>query len=279
MGATYMIYYYCDGSYKIGGNTAGCGIVRIHEQEESYHFFPTNDEFWFDKCEEYAIFQTLLLVERYEDRQVTIYNDERELVRIMFRTKNEKWKKRLQHIFKKINDLQQTGYKIQIKCNNEKQSAYIQMAHHLSRTYLHEHQNMQEVLQNIKEKEERKIEKKKEMKERKLLQSRIQGTKEQHTVNIDVLEQCETIYFKKVSKRKWGAFAEDDIPIYVNQSIAEVTYAVLEKALHHKQSVQVNREYESMFAGYFRSQTIQPSYEEKINTVQRWIEEKRIHFV
>lgn len=274
-----MIRYYCDGSFKEGEKTVGCGIVRVHEKEESHHFFYTNDNFWFDKHEEYAIYQTLLLIETYGDRQVTMYNDEREMLRILFKTKNTKWKKRLKHIFKKLNDLQQMGYKVQFKYNNEKQSVYMQMAHHLSRTYLNEQQNIQKVLQKLKRKEERRIEKKQEMDKRKILQNNIKETKEQHVIDTKVLKQCVIIYFKKVSKRRWGAFAEGDVLIYVNQSIAEVTYSVLEKALQYKQTVQVNKEYESMFTGYFRSGTIEPTYEERMNIVKRWIDEKRIQFV
>lgn len=286
-----MIQYYCDGSYKHG--VTGCGIVRVDEENTMNGFQYTIDRYWFGKYEGFAVYQTLLMIEKNKDRRVTIWNDCARTVAILNGlVPVEKWEIRAKRTMDKLKKMRRKGYRILIKRKREEESCHIKTAHKYSRMYLTDSDIREKIKKEIKEQNklnkkeptkevnpEKRKRKKKIRKERKVLRNSLIGTEIAESIDTEILKKSRKITFKKISQRKWGAFSEWNEPIFVNKSMAEITYYVLYEALKERQTVQVNEEYEIMFKSYLRSQGIEKEHEEMTHIVKQWMEEKRIQFV
>lgn len=304
-----MIHYFCDGSYKEEEHTVACGIVRMDEERKKKYFCYTIDMCWFEKHEEFAIFQSLLYVEKNKDHQVTIWNDNAEVIRKLSLKKENRTKKDVLYmVCKKVLELQEKGYEIYFQSITEKKSPYIKMAHDISRKYIYDEKTKEAIMTQLEneseehkqerkqmeekrqikleknlEKPKKETEKKKHRKQkvrtRKVLRKSALKEGVENSLNLEKLHSSNSITFKKVSKKRWAAFNEKGEPIFMNKNIAEIMYYVLREALQQKQTVQVHGEYKTMFASYIRSEAIQKEHKEMIHIIQHWMDENRIEFV
>lgn len=137
-----MAEYICDGSYR--NDIVGAGIVKVtNETVNNFHFHTNLKEEKQEKIiahpEIYAIYKTLELVQLYNDKQVIIYNDDKGLINVLEAKaeNNSKKKAWCSILFRKINQLRERDFDIQIKYINQlKEKHYHHLAHRLSRKYL-----------------------------------------------------------------------------------------------------------------------------------------------
>ena len=303
-----MIRYYCDGSFREDLNTVGCGIIRRDKDNAESFFLSTQENMWFQYHEAFAVYQTLLVIEKKQDKNTTIYNDDMQVVFAVryHKTENHTYSKKafknIGIILRKIEELNRKGYSIQIEYKNDKQSRFAQMAHACSRSYLtsekkqKEKERQEKQLQKEIERkisiqkglpcnEMRKREKIKEQKpqltieEREVLRNKSIEAGANEVINTKVLLNSKQIYFEKVSGKKWCVFNEQDTPIYLNRNLAHIIYDVIQETLKHKKEVKIKKSSRKIFGSAVKSRCAQIQYPEIYSLMEQWEEENRIQFV
>lgn len=282
-----MIHYYCDGSYK--KNIVACGIVRTINEKKTNHFRYTMHPYWFNKLEEFAIYQTLLLIEKKEDYDVTIWNDSSSVIKkINERSHDEFWAKRLENINIKLHQLRKKGYRITIAVKHEKESPHIKYAHRISRMYLddtsikrkikEENQKQKETNQNIKK--EINPEKEKMAKEKEIFRNHLYEKSLHKSINTEMLQTSREIYFEKISNKKWCVMNEKNEAIYINENLPHMIYDITKEALQYKQVLHIHQSSKLLFGSAVRKKkTVQKEYPEIFEQVKQWEEDGRIQFV
>jgi len=263
-----MIRYYCDGSYKAEKNMVGCGIVRREKDEIEKFFHSSKESSWFKSQEVFAICQALLLIEIKQEKEVTIYNDDRSMMRALRYRKNENYEipnrlfRKIKSIVNKIQELENKGYVIHFKRKNEKESRFMRIAHNYSRTYL-----------KTNEEEEKSIKKEKltileylalidipfqqDITKTEFVQHAVVEIDETKLINQKALLKSQNISFKRISKKTWCILNENEQPIYTNQDVTKMIYEVIKQALHHKQTVQINKSSKFIFETAIKSKYLQ----------------------
>ena len=281
-----MIRYFCDGSYKKEMKIVACGIVRVSEEETKEFFKCTKKQIWFGRHEEFSLYQTLLMIEKEKEKNVTIYNDSLTIVRSIRHvrkkenTVSKRQKRRIQPISIKLAELKKKGYTIHLKHQKENQSPYMLMAHECSRAYLKT--NEEETKQKKKKakfipvkvtvtKEDRKFRDKEET------EKLLVGKTVVKRMNTDILENSHTLSFRRKTNEKWVAFNERNEPICVRRNIAGVAYHVLGEVFKERKTIQVNGNYKRLFDEYRNGRTIRNR--EMVNQIIEWIEKQKIIFV
>ena len=302
MGEKKMIQYYCDGSYKEEEKTVGCGIIRKEEDEIEIFSYMTKEETWFGSHEAFAIYQTLLLVEEKQEKDVIIFNDGKGVLEAIHHKslRDKKVSNRILEIVKplliKLKKLGKKGYNIQLKHKKDKNSTLMRMAHHCSRSYLSntklacdiktKKQIEQKNSEPLVKKEKQTIteyltsvgmhhEEEQKSKQLEIIRN-IDNTK---IIDTKILLNSENIYFKKISKKKWCVLNEKEESIYINQNLIKIIHDISRVVLHHKQTVHIQESSKPLFESVTKSKVTQMKYPEMFVRMKRWEEENRIQFV
>lgn len=277
-----MIYYYCDGSYREKFNIVGCGIIRSERDTIEKIFRSTTENEWFQFYEAFAVYQTLLYIEEKQEKEVTIYNDDIALIRVICNRKetdtkiSEKLLLQIQPIFRKIEELEENGYHITVQHKKDKDTPLMRITHNLSRSYLSDEniRKKQETSQDREIKQTPLTNEEKEVLRNKLLQ-----VEKSETLDIKTLLSSHHIYFEKISKKKWCALNENNKPLYVNKNLPNLIYTVTKEILAHKKEVKIKDSSKLLFASAVRSYAAQLHYPKIYNEMGKWDEENRIQFI
>lgn len=263
-----MLHYYCDGSYTETLHTTGSGILRIDQESETHHFQYTTDPYWIHKHEKFAIFQTLLLIEKHNDRCVTIWNDYTNDVTYFSTTQDPNG----EIVFAKLLELKQKGFSISFRWNTDNNCPYLKKAHHISQSYRRDKEDIESSLQQVEIQQSILLQKKK----RAVLQEIIEKNELGTAIETELLKHNDSIVFKKISRKKWGAFTKNNQPIHVSDHIVEISYAVLTQAFQHHQTIQINASYEEMFRSYLCFPNRDAKHERMITTIENWLTNKQV---
>lgn len=308
-----MIEYYCDGSYKEEEQTVGCGIIRKKEDEIEIFSYVTKEENWFGSHEVFAIYQTLLLVEEKQEKDVIIFNDGKRVLEAIYYKSfwNEKISnnilQRVDPLFIKLKKLRKKGYNIRLKYKKDKNSNFMRMAHKLSRSYLSdkkiefnikkEEQIEKKNSQPLEKKKKQTIieylasvgiyyeeeQKKKSKQPEKLMQSTVaeilNNADNSKRIDTKILLNSKNILFKKISKKKWCVLNEKEEPIYINQNLVKIIHDVSNVILKHKQTVHIQESSKHLFESVTKSKNTQMQYPELFVRMKKWEKENRIEFV
>lgn len=281
-----MIHYYCDGSYASYLKTIGCGVVRKDGENISHFFYYEPVTIYLDNHEEYAIYQTLLLIEEDEAKQTTIFNDNPRVIGAITNPRsNKRQESNIVKIRKKIEELEKQGYRIKLKFKTERESEYIQMAHRYSRKYLR-NDTIRKNLTLAKEKNislhdiqycidkscRVKTEEKEEI-QKKAMQ------KNENEINKPELRKSKAIIFKKISKTKWAAFNEKGTILCVSSDMIAISTRVLESYLSSKDVAVVNREFKKCLSTYLYKGNVTNEHYKGIRILKKWEKEQKIAYV
>lgn len=293
-----MIEYVCDGSERRG--VFGAGVVRIANEVDTYTYMARNGEVRRHLFEQYAVLKTLEIVERFGDKQATIYNDNIGLIETFasfqdkFTKVSEKKKQNITLFLPLFLRLKKKGYIITIRHTSEFQrKQFHQLAHGLSRTYINLIEEEKINLDAIDVFKSEPFEPRNEKTE-KLLSSRLED-KENYTQNKhllkkyfsevkpsrnvfyvrdEVFREMDTFIFVKITGSLWGVFSETEELIYAGRNIYNVAIGVFEKIPNGK-PIYVNGQFYRSLRPFRKYNSVQP----KVKEVKRLLETKNINIV
>lgn len=286
-----MIEYYCDWSYTKYLKKAGCGIVRKKGKEIEIISRMTTHKSWFRWHEEFAVYQTLLVVERRQEKEVVIFNDDHGLIDGIHyvRTKTKKISNRLfkkiAPILQKTKELEEKGFVIYFESKKDTESLFIKLAHKYSRSYLYEESKLLEqkkeqmipeylVLVGIQYEEETQGVPKIELPEQQVIKPI-----EKNIINTERLLESENIHFEKISHTRWCVFNEKKESIYIHKNVTEIIYAVAKEMLEHRQTLQIQQISKSLVDSLLKNGEVENQYPVIIANIKQWEEENRIQYV
>lgn len=277
-----MIHYYCDGSFQEKEVIIACGIIRVNEIHTKSYFRYTVDIDWIWKHEEYAIYQTLLLIEQKKDTHVVIWNDGQQIVRALQTGKNKNNNDGFHVIMKKLLQLRDKGYIIDIQWKKEEESNYMKNAHDESRKYLEDAEIQQQIIEEKQNQEKTNAYKKENgllTVNRKKLRKSVRILKAEKHINAYILQNSNEIHFKKISNKKWCACNEYYQAIYVHKNITEIVYRVLQESLQIKQTIKIPKECKGVLYSVLKMEKVKEQHPNFIIHMENWIETERIEFI
>ena len=281
-----MIHYYCDGSYASYLKTLGCGIIRNDQKKISKMFRFEPVDIYVNNHEEYAIYQTLLLIEEDKAKQATIFNDNSRVIDAIVNEKSRKrWETSILKIKNKLAQLEKQGYRIKLKFKSERESEYIRLAHQYSRKYLR-NDTIRRNLTILKEKNipihdiQYAIDTSCHVKtEEKETIQKLAKEKEQDTIDKRALQNSKTIIFKKISKSKWAAFNEKGTILCVSSHMITLATNVVGSYLSSKDIAVINHDFKKCLSTYLYKGFVKQEHKKGIHILKQWEKEQKIAYV